>query len=36
MGGNIPGGLVLVLAGLLVVTQVTAGKALQRLGVIGT
>ena len=32
--GNIPGGLVLVLAGILVITQVTAGHALQRLGVI--
>lgn len=34
MSGNIPGGLVLILAGVLVITQVTAGKALQRMGVI--
>ncbi len=34
MTGNVAGGAALILLGLLIVAQVTAGKALQRLGVV--
>lgn len=34
MGGDIPGGILLVLLGSLVIAQVTVGHALERLGVI--
>lgn len=34
MSGGIPGGLLLALLGSLLITQVTAGNALERLGVL--